>query len=58
MLVVKAGSHYGQTLRGEAFEPMKMKKCPKFVPLAFTLEAKVQRTSPQKSLGDNTFRKL
>jgi hypothetical protein len=45
---VRAGSDYGQTLRGEPFGPMKMHKCPKSVLSAFTLEAKVQRTSPPK----------
>ena len=57
-VILRAGSHYGQTLRGEAFGPMKMQKCPKAVLSAFTLEAEVQRTSPPKSLGGNTFRKL
>ena len=33
--ILRAGSHYGQTLRGEAFGPMKMQKCPKFVLSAF-----------------------
>jgi hypothetical protein len=47
-LYIRAGSHYGQTLRGEAFGPMKMQKCPKAVLTAFTLEAEVQRTSPPK----------
>jgi hypothetical protein len=46
--IVRAGSDYGQTLRGEAFGPMKMQKCPKSVLSAFTLEAEVQRTSPPK----------
>jgi hypothetical protein len=45
---IRAGSDYGQTLRGEAFGPMKMQKCPKSVLSAFTLKAKVQRTSPPK----------
>ena len=41
-------AHTSQTSRGEAFRPMKMHKCPKFVLSAFTLEAEVQRTSPPK----------
>ena len=48
MIPLRAGSHYGQILRGEAFGPMRMQKCPKFILSAFTLEAKVQRTSPPK----------
>ena len=47
-LTLTAGSYYGQTSRGEAFGPMKMHKCPKFVLSAFTLEAEVQRTSLPK----------
>ena len=46
----RAGLDYGQTSRGEAFGPMKMHNCPKSILLAFTLEAKVQRTSPLKEL--------
>jgi hypothetical protein len=45
---LRAGSDYGQTLRGEASEPMKMQNCPKSVLSAFTLEAEVQRTLPPK----------
>jgi hypothetical protein len=45
---LRAGSDYGQTLRGEAFGPMKMQKCPKSVLSAFTLKAEVQRMSPSK----------
>jgi hypothetical protein len=45
---LRAGSDYGQTLRGEVFGPMKMQNCPKFVLSAFTLEAEVQRMSPPK----------
>jgi hypothetical protein len=45
---LRAGSDYGQTLRGEAFGSMKMHKCPKSVLSSFTLEAEVQRTSPPK----------
>jgi hypothetical protein len=45
---LRTGSDYGQTLRGEAFGPMKMQNCPKSVLLAFTLEAEVQRLSPPK----------
>jgi hypothetical protein len=44
-VAVSAGLDYGQTLRGEAFGPMKMQKCPKSVLSAFTLEAEVQRAS-------------
>ena len=47
-ILLRAGSDYGQTLRGEAFGPMKMHKCPKSVLSAFTLEAEVQRTLPPK----------
>jgi hypothetical protein len=47
-LKIRAVSDYGQTLRGEAFGLMKMHKCPKSILSAFTLEAKVQRTSPPK----------
>jgi hypothetical protein len=47
-LGLRAGSDYGQTLRGEAFGPMKMRKCPKSVLSAFTLEIEVQMTSPPK----------
>jgi len=47
-MTLRAGAHYGQTLRGEAFGPMRMKKCPKAVLSAFTLEAEVQRMSPPK----------
>ena len=46
--LLRVGSHYGQTSRGEAFGPMKMHKCPKSVLSAFTLEAEVQRTSSPK----------
>ena len=45
-VALRAGSDYGQTSRGEAFGPMKMQKCPKFVLSGFTLEAEVQRMSP------------
>ena len=38
---MRAGSHYGQTSRGEAFGPMKTHKCSKFILLAFTLEAEL-----------------
>jgi hypothetical protein len=55
---LRAGSDYGQTLRGEAFGPMKMQKFPKSVFLAFTLEAEVQGRRFQKSLGGITFKKL
>ena len=45
---IRAGSDYDQTLRGEAFGPMDMQKCPKSVLSAFTLKAEVQRRSPPK----------
>ena len=54
----RAGSHYGQTSRREAFGPMKMQKCPKFVLSVFTLRPKSKGCRLQKSLGGNTFRKL
>src|ERR1700737_113335 len=57
-VALRAGLHYGQTSRGEAFGPMKMQKCPKSVLSAFTLEAKVQRTSPPKEPKWQHFRKL
>jgi hypothetical protein len=44
--VFRASSDYGQTLRGEAFGPMKMHKCPKSVLSAFTLEVEVHKTLP------------
>ena len=46
--LLRAGSDYGQTLRGEAFGPKKLQKHPKFVLSAFILEAEVQRTAPPK----------
>ncbi|KAG0612762.1 hypothetical protein M758_6G050000 [Ceratodon purpureus] len=46
--ILRAASHYGQTVRGEASQPMKALEWPKFLLSAFTLEAEVQRTSPAK----------
>jgi hypothetical protein len=56
-LQLRTGSNYGQTLRGEAFGPMRMQKCPKSILSAFTLEAEVQRTLPPKEPRWQHFKK-